>query len=522
MVNLEATPVDDALRAKMQKYREKPSGVGLLEACSDNPVLFCEHMLGVVPFTWQINFMWTVKEAVDAENWDDVILAMTSRQIGKSFTLAVLALWLCVFNKMPDKTMHNTRVAIVSRGDQQARTLLKEVKFWMRNGDRYMRHTYKDEEGNSVFGKQFFTDLVDSTEENNQRVITFKSAEQLEHPILLTNSKVGSWIHSYPPTAIVLGETFTVGMIDEAAHSSIEEDFIVRELMPTGSANDAIWISTSTPWNASGWFYDTLHRDKGVRRFIYDIESIKDEELGQKQYKAAMRDIENMREDGKATDVNMIYYCKFEKGDTSYFDPKKVVEIFDDDMHMTEQFTGPCDLGVDFGGKMNSHSVLTVVRYDEENDTIERLYHHRYPKNKDDTIVEDIAKLLMRFNIQRIIPDDCPQGDYLIREMVRRGWNVQPVKKGDPPRYGMNFRSDKVRKYGAFRAKLHRGKVKSYPDAVLRDELLGMENSQTSVQSRIMAAKGSTDDMVDSFIMASYFMLSEDSKRVGVLDWNTL
>ncbi len=77
------------------------------------------------------------------------MVALTARQIGKSATLAWFALWVTVFNKRPDKSMHNTRVSIVSRSDDQAKKLLKEIRLWYRHGDRYMLKTYRGEDGKS-------------------------------------------------------------------------------------------------------------------------------------------------------------------------------------------------------------------------------------------------------------------------------------------------------------------------------------------------------------------------------------
>lgn len=507
MMVLESVVVDDEFRRRVDVFRVPPSGVGLIEACAGNPVLFCERMLGVRPYAWQVPFLIAIRDRPS-----NVIAAMTSRQIGKSFVIAVAALWLAIFNKAPDKSMGNTRVAIVSRGDQQARKLLREIKMWMRFGDRFMARTYVGDDGEPLFGRSFFSDLLDPKGENNQRVITFRSGSDLQHPFLLAGSSVGSWIHSYPPTPIVLGETFTVGMLDEAAHPSIDNEFVVRELLPTGIANDALWVTTSTPWKASGWFYNVIHSDD-VCRFVFDIEAIRDEELGRKQYEAAMREISKLRAEGDLTSVNIIYYCRFDQGDRNFFAPDKVRAVFDESLVMVDSCALPCDMGIDFGGKVSSRTVVTISRLREDG-VIERLFCKVYPVGEDDGLLGDVAGLLTRFNVQRIIPDDCPQGDYLIREMVRRGWNVQPNGRG------MSFRSDKVRKYSAFRSMVNRGLVRSFPDDLLFEEMMALEYSDGVSQSRIMPARGYTDDLIDSFVLSAYFFVGGDGVVVGFLDWD--
>jgi len=116
--------------------------------------------------------------------------------------------------------------------------------------------------------------------------------------------------------------------------------------------------------------------------------------------------------------------------------------------------------------------------------------------------VSDIEELLTRFNVQRIIPDDCPAGWYRIKEMQKKQWNIQP----------MSFKADKVKKYGAFRSMLNKGYVDSYEDEDLRVEMLGMEFSEGQRSTIIRHAPGYSDDLIDSFIMSCYFFLNEDNK----------
>jgi hypothetical protein len=156
-------------------------------------------------------------------------------------------------------------------------------------------------------------------------------------------------------------------------------------------------------------------------------------------------------------------------------------------------------MGVDFGGKTTSRTVITISELTEKG-MIRRLYKKVYPVGKDDSLLEDIAQLLKDFNVQRIIPDDCPQGAYLIEDMKRLGWNVHP----------MVFRTDKVKKYGAFRAQLNAGKVESFVDDTLKTEMLAMQFNNGARNSVINHAPGYTDDEIDSFVMSTYFYLEEE------------
>ena len=137
-----------------------------------------------------------------------------------------------------------------------------------------------------------------------------------------------------------------------------------------------------------------------------------------------------------------------------------------------------------------------------------RLYHRAYPVGQDLSLIEDVERLLKDFKVERIIPDECPAGDFLIRTMMEKGWNITP----------MNFRSEKVKKYGAFRAMLNKGKIQSYDDDELKTEMLAMEFSQGSKQSVIQHAPGYTDDLIDSFVMSSYHFIQDDG-GIKVFEW---
>jgi len=347
--------------------------------------------------------------------------------------------------------------------------------------------------------------LLDDSEPNNTTTITFKAELPQHGGILLRGSLAGSVIKSYPPTSVILGETFTVIIIDEAGKSDrISDEFFYDYIMPTGNSTNAIRIYLSTPWVTSGFFYrysnpdDEFEDNPDVKRFLFTIDSIR---LENPDYYISVKSrIDKLVLDGKFDEVQRAYYCRFVRGEKSYFNPESVNKCFVKDYEMFSGFGGLCDLGVDFGGKVNSKTVLTISSVDDKG-LVRRLYCKVYEVGKDDSLLDDITELMRSFNIQRIIPDDCPAGDYLIRRMVDKGWNVHP----------MNFRSEKVKKYGAFRATLNRGEVVSYVDDSLKTEMLSLEFGQGSKQSVIKHAPGYSDDLIDSFVMSTYFFVSEES-----------
>lgn len=498
--------VDEYFLKEMDKYRQKPAGKGLLQSCSDSVVLFSEYMLGMRLYAWQVYFLMLLQRAVENGALPREYLALTSRQIGKSTAVAVFSLWVCTFNKKPGTIHNNTVVGVISATDVQAKKLLNEIKKLIKAGDKFMEITYTDDKGESKFGKKFFTSLLDDKEANNTTTVTFKPHSKNFGELLLAGSNSGSVIKSYPPTDSVLGETFTIVIEDEAGKSDkISDQFHYEYVYPTGNSTNAVRVYTSTPWVTSGFFYrladpSNEYQDHPAERVMFSIDAIK---LENPEYYNNVKEkvIDVMNRDGKTDEVQRAYYCRFVKGELAYFDNQRVAKMFRKDYGMLDGTKTMCDMGVDFGGESISRTVITISSYDEASRQITRLYHKVYPVgDKGITLIDDIAQLLKKFNVQRIIPDDCPAGWHLTEKMVLNGWEVCP----------MNFRTDKVKKYGAFRAALNRNEIESYEDVELRTEMLALEFSQGAKNVIIEHAPGYTDDLIDSFVMSCYFFVQED------------
>jgi hypothetical protein len=495
------TIVDETFIKKMKEYEHKPEGKGLLEACSENVVLFAKYMLGFSLYAWQIDFLTRLQASLHGETTTREFAAITSRQIGKTEgVVAIFGLWSIVFNKAPIKsTGMNTQVMVVSASDKQSKDLIKRVKRMMNLGNAYMKKTWDYD--------KFYTRLVDDKGANNTEQITLKPAvgnDDVTDTPLLKDSAIGSQIVSFPPTSKVLGSTASIIIVDEIGkNDKITDTFLEEELSPVGDANDALKAYISTPWVLSGFFYriidpDNLYNQYDVDKVMYSIEAIRLENPD--QYAVVKKKVDLMNSDGKTAEVQRAYYCQFVKGETSYFDPESVRQCFDEDYEMIEEFKGDCDLGVDFGGQSVSKTVLTVSALDSNN-VIKRLYKKVYEVGKDNNLIEEIAEVMTRFNIKRVIPDDCPQGDYLIRQMIEKGWVVTP----------MNFRSEKIKKYSAFRALLNKGLLKSFRDDSLKTEMYALEVSQGVRNTMIKHAAGYSDDEIDSFVLSAYHFLVEES-----------
>ena len=559
----------DALRKPENK------DASLEEGASGSAIVFAEHMLGMKLYYWEVAFLYKLQAVMEKREINPLfgslpgvktmVLALTSRQIGKSTILAVFSLWASFFNKSPDKRFSSTQVLIVSRSFDQAKKLLREIKRTFQDGDSFMRENYLDEDDLPVFGKNYFSSRLAKDDGNNATAINWRKYDEHKDGLwALKGSRANSGIRCYAPTDVVLGETFTIGMVDEAGHKKIEDDWWFDSLKKTGDANRALWVFTSTPWTPSGffyeycdledkngteyieddWWFDSLKKTGDANRalwvftstpwtpsgFFYEycdledkngteyiekivatIDTLKQDidggnEFAREQYEGVIDDIKRDEELGKLDSVRRGYYCEFVQGDDNYFNPEKINASFKKDFFMVNEYSGECDLGVDFGAQKVSKTTLTISALVDNR--IVRLWHRVYTKGSDLHLLDDIEELFSRFNIQRIVPDSCPAGSFMIEDMIQRGWNVTP----------MEFRTWKVKKYGAFRSKLNREEVDSYVDDDLIKEMRAMQYSQGSTQSKIQHAPGYSDDMIDGFVMSCFHFLSVDD-TVKFYEW---
>lgn len=514
----EETVVTDEFIDEMRQKLVVEEGTSLFEASEGNICVFAEKMLGFKLYAWQIDFLSQAQKLIEGELvLDDdgkpvkELAALTSRQIGKSFCLAIISIWSCLFNKAPGTAFNTTVVGVISASDRQAKELMREVRKLIIAGDTHMESKY-DRKG-------FFSSFIDGSEQNNTEILTFLPSAKSPSEMFLKGAKSGPQIMSYPPTQKVLGKSFTLLLIDEIGRKEIMTDaFLLEELFPTGSATSARRILTSTPWFPSGYFYEVVHpqgRYYGSSAVVkYTIEALATESHAAAQYDYVMDEVKRMRAAGDHTAVRRGYYCEFVKPETNFFDPDKVRMMYDKDYPMYESYEGLCDIGIDLGGKTTSHTVITVSAYDEDSQEIYRLYSKQYEVDDDDTIISDLEDdIMVRFpNWQRIIYDEAPVATYLIKEMERKGWLLEP----------MPFRTYKVKKFGVFRSKLNRHEVFSYNDGNnLAEQMNAMEINKGSTQSKITVPKGTNDDLIDSFVISCFFFLEDDTPKFGMIDFST-
>lgn len=470
----------------LEQFKDLPRKE-LFIKCKEDPAIFAYYMLGITLYGWQFK---VTREIVKGNK---KVILDTSRQIGKSFLVAVLSLWYQMFNLGASSQFNNTKIGIISATDGQAKKLLLDVKNLMRIGDANCKEKYNIE--------HLFSMMIDNKQgsENTKTCITFQAWEE-KLGIFLQGAKVGGFIKSLPPTDIVRGETFDFLIVDEA--SKVDDEMYNSAISKTGDKFNAIRFITSTPYGRSGFYYEYFDPEEKLqkntwKRFWFTVDALEYDD--QKDYLRRLKNIEFEMEAGKNLVVRQEYYGEFVQSEQSYFDPQKVDDMIED-IYPVESYTGFCDLGIDFGGLKKSRSVITISTFDESTGNIVRLYHHMYEVREDASIVEDVKELRTRFNIQRIVVDHCPEGDYKIREMEDLGWDVTLFA----------FGSEKVKKYGDFRSMLNKGRIKSYKDSDLVGEMKALSMAKGRERTKIQPPPGYNDDIIDSFVISSYHMTQSD------------
>jgi hypothetical protein len=413
-----------------------------------------------------------------------------------------LALYRALFNwgyrarKTPANAGQHTNIGIVSRSADQAKKLIKEIKKLIAVGDRYMAK-YKVK-GKSIYGDDWFSSKIGDVDDgqNNMNVITFKPN--------LYGSIIGSAIQCLPPTDAILGNTFTDLYLDEASRMS---DEVIEEFAyPTLDAMGNMLVVASTPALPTGYFFKRVDPynqfdNKEFHIYVFTIEALKLD--APEQYQKVISEIKTKIADGKSNEVNRNYYCSFISTEETYFPLDKVREVFTDDYNPVSEYRkGRVILGIDFGGKVKSHTVITVATMPDLLGISQRLMCWRYPVKKDGDLIKDIEDVILPFfNVAEIVIDYCPASYMASQQMKDKGWNIREFQ------FSKTTKPDFMER---FRRKIARRHVISFKDESLMEEFIHYGDD--------MKPQGeATDDMIDSWMLACVPFLEQRVKFSAII-----
>ncbi len=465
--------------------RFKLEGKFQVKLCRNDPVKFAYYMLGKK--LWKHQIFLTDKAVENRFN-----IWCLPRQTGKSVTIAVLALWAAWFSKYSNTGMERLtsgcKVYIMSRTEDQAKELLLRIRELIREGDLHMSKLLRN---NAKHMTDFYSSEIG--EPNNKFQITFKN---------------GSSIKCVPPTDSVRGKSADWFFIDEAAFLKTDGDpdaLYYESVEPTIRQTNGKMILCSTPRGQQGFYYKILDpfenfpvNDWDKVWFHYDIL----EDVSEVQYQEIIDKEKKMRSEGNGKSFEQEYEARFVSSSESFFDSDGIDNSSGGSYKLSELFGTECVLGVDYG-MVNSRTALAISYYDMEEEKIITCYVKRFKSGKDlNDVVPFIKGLMKRFNIIKIVADDCPEGYSINQDMANKGLNVDLF----------NFTREKTETYCSYRNYLNRGKVGVLTDKDLLMEMKGLQQEETiNGKLKIFKGGGLTDDLCDALIMSAKTWLKEDS-----------
>lgn len=461
--------VDELNRLKKEPFDEKN--------CFENPSDFAHHFLGMTPYKYQHLILRRFRDNPGEKLKNDRIIVCKGRQMGISFLFAWLGIWSAFWNKFPSGPFKDTKVAIVSRSENQAKKLMGEIQKLIWNSPQK---------------------LGDFVVKDRRTKSLSKSEIHFEK----------GWIKCFPPTDAILGETIDLLIIDEAA--MVDDEIYNTAMKPTISKSDGKILLSSTPRGQKGYFYETfdpfdLRKTHDFVRYWFYWKMCEDPI----QLRIIKDEFNNYKDIGNLKKFEQEYNGQFTVDEMAFFENNDVDKNVDSNLsEVFEYHETPVCIGVDYGG-VNSETCITVVT--KANNKVILLYQwgkaeFDYNLLMDDSWENSFSNLKKRYNIEKIMADDCPPAIQSIQWLENEGY---PVEK-------FNFRSDQMagernRGYYLFRNFLKKGKINYPNNKKLLAQMKTIQETQMEITTRIKAPKNYRDDRIDSFMMACHPFLREDS-----------
>ena len=442
--------------------------------------LFMYYYLGLKPFLYQ-HRIFRVLEAGHKR-----IAVCSSRQIGKSIAVAVIALQQAFMNATPSGIAKNTKIGIVSKTDEQAKKLMKEIRYLIRMGDAHLK--------SKTGMEKMMSSKISSEDRNNMTEISFDNR---------------CFIKSFPPTDKIRGESLDIVIVDEAVF--VDDEIFNTAIKPTVTATDGAIILTSTPKGNSGFFFELFDpEEKQTEHEYYRLWFPWTVVEGEAQRNFVEKEQKFAEQSGNIKYFDQEYNALFTADESRFFDYKHVEEGIDPNLTLQTSWNkSETVLGLDYGISI-CHTVVSIsTKIDEK---VILLYQYSYPLNSDDdSLFYDVKELIKRFNVGTVVVDDCIQGHTNNQRFKNEGYKVELF----------NFRSDQSagernRGYFMFRNSLAMGRIK-YPNIPeLIDEMKAIVEEQKQVVVSIHKPKGGFDDRIDSFMMSTLPYIREEVNEFGI------
>lgn len=452
-----------------------PNNVFKLKDMRESHIRFAKFMTGFTLRDYQSLLSNTIME-------EQMVGIVKGRQIGFTTTLASLCAWAVWFNKLPAGMENKTKICVVSKDEPAAKNLLQMIKDFFYMGDRHMSAFLKKKDKTfQYFSSNFKTDNVDK--------------------LVLRN---GCEICSFPPTKKVRGTSNSLLIIDEAAflNNNDPSKFFITDALPSISETNGKVVVSSTANGIGGFYYDLIDPENKKNNSMYTRISFPyTVNHANPNY---MKNAELLKSQIEPKDFSQEYLCEFNQSDVNFFDSEKVQDIFNNNIHDLDYNCKEMVLSIDYG--MTESRTCLALSF-EHDGVIYHAYLKEFERGYDiNGLIPFITGLKDRYNIIKMIPDDCPQGDAINKQMISLGW---PIELFD-------FHTKKIQTYVAYRSRMNKGEVSLPYDSETELQFLEMQQEESNMGNlKIHKPRSGRDDRVDTLMMgASPFLNNEE--RLGV------
>lgn len=440
---------------------------------SFDTTLFSLHRLKITPYKYQ-HHIWKYF------NEKNRIIIAKSRQIGVSTALEVFAIHAALSKKFKSGLVNNTKIGIVSKSNDQAKKVLRDIKNFMHIADA------KNMEDPLL--KDFFKNSIDINAPNNMFEINFLNK---------------SFIKCFPPTDVIRGNTLDIVIVDEAAF--VPDDIFRNAIAPTVSKTNGKIILSSTPKGQKGYFYEIfdpedVYKTHEYTRFWFHWKQCEDEvqkRIIRQEYKMALRK-------GTLIFFDQEYNAKFVSDIEAFFDSLDVDRAVDRNLALEYSWhESPCSLALDYGMTKSETTLTVKTKHKGVVMTLFQWGWLNFDLNllMDSSFEHSVPNLLKRYDIRTIIVDDCPEGFQINKQMENNGW---PVRRFD-------FRGgEKNRAFFTYKSALKKGLVKfpEFKDLIVQmKQLIGVK---MEVAYKITHPKDGMDDRVVGEVLASLPFIEEE------------
>lgn len=341
---------------------------------AQNPVEFCEKVLGFVPTEYQR------KVLLDPSRF---LCLRWSRQSGKTVTVSALILWTAL-------TRPGSCIAVVAPSLRQSKYVLKRIADFARRLPRGRV-------------RQIQKMRIDFTD--------------------------GSVIEAFPNNPnTIRGPSLNLVYCDEMNFIRDDEDLYDAVLF-TISTTGGSFIASSTPGSKENLFYKICNDPTFSRSHV----TWKDAVAPKGPLRPDVLDTIREQLKGDPWRWQREMEAEFAEDEQSFFSLKLITSAVDQDLSywdFAERIQGrSLYVGVDFG-KHRDHSVVTVVDYDVQTKTSSLVHMKQFALETDyDVVIGYVKALTERWSrVVRITTDSTGVGDSVTADMRKAGiGNIWPV-----------------------------------------------------------------------------------------------